>query len=194
MDQISKNSHGLKKNYGRCQIVVWEGLASFTSIPPFVFELSRIIGRGALNVPPPGQAQVKRRYATTRQESVPPGHPANFGWTGSDEKSNYKTFKSRRGPPVSLFHAEKPVPYHYMTEEIIFQFLRKKVIWHLWQQFAKKTAKFASFNGPLSPKILRFLFQNNCRIRDYQSMEWTGSICSIHNPVQSWRIWIGLDQ
>ena len=28
----------------------------------------------------------------------------------------------------------------------------------------------------------------------YQSMEWTGSIRWIHNPVQSMRIWIGLDQ
>ena len=27
-----------------------------------------------------------------------------------------------------------------------------------------------------------------------QSMEWTGSIRWIHNPVQSMRIWIGLDQ
>ena len=27
-----------------------------------------------------------------------------------------------------------------------------------------------------------------------QGMEWTGSICWIHNPVQSRRIWIGLDQ
>ena len=27
-----------------------------------------------------------------------------------------------------------------------------------------------------------------------QSMEWTGSIRWIHNPVQSRRIWIGLDQ
>ena len=27
-----------------------------------------------------------------------------------------------------------------------------------------------------------------------QSMEWTGSIRRIHNPVQSRRIWIGLDQ
>ena len=27
---------------------------------------------------------------------------------------------------MSLFHAENPVPYHYMTEEIIFQFFRKK--------------------------------------------------------------------
>ena len=29
---------------------------------------------------------------------------------------------------------------------------------------------------------------------DRQSMEWTGSIRWIHNPVQSRRIWIGLDQ
>ena len=28
----------------------------------------------------------------------------------------------------------------------------------------------------------------------WQSMEWTGSIRWIHNPVQSMRIWIGLDQ
>ena len=28
----------------------------------------------------------------------------------------------------------------------------------------------------------------------YQSMEWTGSIRWIYNPVQSMRIWIGLDQ
>ena len=27
-----------------------------------------------------------------------------------------------------------------------------------------------------------------------QSMEWSGSIHWIHNPVQSRRIWIGLDQ
>ena len=27
-----------------------------------------------------------------------------------------------------------------------------------------------------------------------ESMEWTGSIRWIHNPVQSRRIWIGLDQ
>ena len=42
-----------KKNHGRCQIVVWEGLPSFTSIALFVFELSRIFGRGRLNAPPP---------------------------------------------------------------------------------------------------------------------------------------------
>ena len=30
--------------------------------------------------------------------------------------------------------------------------------------------------------------------RLFQSMEWTGSIRWIHNPVQSRRIWIGLDQ
>ena len=28
----------------------------------------------------------------------------------------------------------------------------------------------------------------------YQSVEWIGSIRWIHNPVQSRRIWIGLDQ
>ena len=32
------------------------------------------------------------------------------------------------------------------------------------------------------------------RIYDHQSMEWTGSIRWIYNPVQSRRIWIGLDQ
>ena len=31
-------------------------------------------------------------------------------------------------------------------------------------------------------------------LRGRQSMEWTGSIRWIHNPVQSRRIWIGLDQ
>ena len=30
--------------------------------------------------------------------------------------------------------------------------------------------------------------------RLHQSMEWTGSIRWIHNPAQSRRIWIGLDQ
>ena len=29
---------------------------------------------------------------------------------------------------------------------------------------------------------------------EWQSMEWTGSIRWIHNPVHSRRIWIGLDQ
>ena len=29
---------------------------------------------------------------------------------------------------------------------------------------------------------------------DNQSMEWTGSIRWIHNPVQSRRMWIGLDK
>ena len=32
------------------------------------------------------------------------------------------------------------------------------------------------------------------RIPKVQSMEWTGSIHWIHNPVQSRQIWIGLDQ
>ena len=41
-----------KKIHGRCQIVVWEGLPSFTSIALFVFELSRIFGSGRQTPPP----------------------------------------------------------------------------------------------------------------------------------------------
>ena len=49
-----KFSDGFQKNFhGRCQIVVWEGLPSFTSIALFVFELSRIFGRGGVKRPPP---------------------------------------------------------------------------------------------------------------------------------------------
>ena len=52
-----KISDGFQKNFhGRCQIVVWEGLPSFTSIALFVFELSRIFGRGASNAPPRSSA------------------------------------------------------------------------------------------------------------------------------------------
>ena len=36
--------------------------------------------------------------------------------------------------------------------------------------------------------------QTKALINPNQSMEWTGSIRWIHNPVQSRRIWIGLDQ
>ena len=45
-----------KKIHGRCQIVVWEGLPSFTSIALFVFELSRIFGRGRRQTPPRSSA------------------------------------------------------------------------------------------------------------------------------------------
>ena len=53
-------SDGFQKKFnGRCQIVVWEGLPSFTSIALFVFELSRIFGRGGgVKRPPLGQARV----------------------------------------------------------------------------------------------------------------------------------------
>ena len=49
-DEFQKNFHG------RCQIVVWEGLLSFTSIALFVFELSRIFGRGRQTPPPRSSA------------------------------------------------------------------------------------------------------------------------------------------
>ena len=60
-----------KKNHGRCQIVVWEGLPSFTSIALFVFELSRIFGRGGFKrPPPPGQARVNDIGIVTLSTSV----------------------------------------------------------------------------------------------------------------------------
>ena len=40
------------------------------------------------------------------------------------------------------------------------------------------------------------VYEDHCKYHHnaYQSMEWTGSIRWIHNPVQSTRIWIGLDK
>ena len=56
---LKKNPTDFKKFHGRCQIVGWEGLPSFTSMALFVFELSRIFGRGGgVKRPPPGQARV----------------------------------------------------------------------------------------------------------------------------------------
>ena len=56
-----------------------------------------------------------------------------------------------------------------------------------------------SFTAPADDSYLCWLWRSAAgrpRFPDGsgQSMEWTGSIRWIHNPVQSRRIWIGLDQ
>ena len=60
----------------------------------------------------------------------------------------------------------------------------------------KQEVKFCSFKSPCLYLVIQSHYDaiNSIIVGRYQSMEWTGSIRWIYNPVQSRRIWIGLDQ